>query len=391
MARIFLFLSVIGLVSSTVYLILVVIAAMRFRAAGDREKPAGALPPVTVLKPLHGSEPQLERNLESFFLQDYPDFEIVFGARHAADPALTAVASLQRKYPQVRARVVLSGEPSWPNAKVFALEKMAAVSAADYLVITDSDVRVSSNCLRQVVAPLLDEQVGLVTCLYRGVASGGLWSIFEALGMSIELPSGVLVARMLEGMKFALGPVMATRKDVIRAIGGIAVLGQYCADDYVLGHLTHAQGKVVVLSQHVINHVAINRSFRASMAHQVRWMRSTRFSRGAGHAGTGLTYAAPFGLLGCAAGLAAHNWTLAFALLTWGCLNRVIQAVAIGWGVLDDIESLRFCWLYPVRDLMGFFVWCASFAGNEIVWRNERYRLVSDGKMLIQRDAGAKS
>lgn len=392
MVGIFFFLSIIGLISSTVYLILVLIAARRFCASGRREALAGTpMPPVTILKPLHGLEPQLERNLESFFVQDYPEFEIIFGARQSTDPALKIVESLQRKYPHVQMRVVLSGEPAWPNAKVFALGKMIAVAGAPYLVITDSDVWVRPDCLKQVVAPLLDPKVGVVTCLYRGVAAGGFWSTLEALGMSIELPSGVLVARMLEGMKFALGPTMATRKDVLEAIGGIAVLGHYCADDYVLGNLAHKSGMTVVLSQHIIHHVAMNTSMGASITHQVRWMRSTRFSRRAGHLGTGLTYAMPFGLLGMVAGMAAHNWFLAAALLGWGYVNRVIQAVALGWGVLSDSESLRLCWLYPLRDLMGFFVWCASFAGNEIVWRNERYRLASDGKMFIQRDASEQS
>src|SRR5437667_2865939 len=263
-------------------------------------------------------EPQLDGNLKSFFLQDYPDFEIIFGARHGTDPALRIVESLQQKYPHVRTRIVLSGEPVWPNAKVFALDKMLALAAAPYVVITDSDVCVSRGCLKAVVAPLLDTKVGVVTCLYRGVAAGGFWSVLEALGMSIEMPSGVLVARMLEGMKFALGPTMATRKDVLDAVGGIAALGQYCADDYVLGNLAHNSGLKVVLSDHVVHHVAMNTSMMASLTHQVRWMRSTRFSRSAGHVGTGLTYAMPFALLGLAAGTLAHNWILAAGLFGWG-------------------------------------------------------------------------
>jgi ceramide glucosyltransferase len=385
-ARILLLLSVIGLVSSTVYLFLALLACFR-RRSGPAPAAASVLPRVTVLKPLHGLEPQLEHNLESFFIQEYPEFEIIFGARHAADPALKIVAALQQKYPRVPARIVLSGEPEWPNAKVFALEKMLAVAKAPYIVITDSDVWVNANCLKEVAAPLLDPKVGVVTCLYRGVAAGGFWSILEAMGMSIELSSGVLVAEMLEGMRFALGPTMATRKDVIQAIGGIATLGHYCADDYVLGNLAYKAGFKVILSQHIIHHVAMNTSMAASVSHQVRWMRSTRFSRNAGHIGTGLTYAMPFGLLGLAAGAAAHNWVLAAGLFGWAYLNRVIQSLAIGWTVLGDRKSLWLCWLYPVRDLLGFFVWCASFTGNEIVWRNERYRLVSGGKMLIQRDA----
>src|SRR5262249_47493373 len=157
----------------TVYLILVFEAARRFRKARPKSVGDGtAWPPVTILKPVRGLEPQLERNLESFFLQDYPDFEIIFGTRQSSDPALKVVESLRLKYPHVRVRVALSGEPAYPNAKVFTLEKMLAEGTAAYLVITDSDVCVSSGCLRDVVAPLLDPSVGVVTCLYRGIAAG---------------------------------------------------------------------------------------------------------------------------------------------------------------------------------------------------------------------------
>ncbi|HEY2380547.1 MAG TPA: bacteriohopanetetrol glucosamine biosynthesis glycosyltransferase HpnI [Terriglobia bacterium] len=374
-------LSGIGLLSSTVYLVLVILAARRFRNSPEPANQS-ALPPVTVLKPVHGLEPFLERNLESFFLQDYPDFEIIFGARDSGDPALRIVESLRTKYKHIKTSVVLSGAPQYPNAKVFTLEKMVPRASTQYLVITDSDVVVQPNCLREVVAPLLDPANGVVTCLYRGLPAGGFWSRLEALGMSVELTSGVLVANMLEGMKFALGPTMATRKDVLDSIGGVGGLGQYCADDYMLGNLADRQGKRVILSKHIIGHVAMNTSVSASLVHQVRWMRSTRFSRSAGHVGTGLTYAIPFGLIGFVGGLLAHNGLLGIGLFAFAYLNRMIQAVAVGRDVVGDPESFSYCWLYPLRDLIGFIVWCCSFAGSEIVWRSERYRLVADGKMI---------
>jgi ceramide glucosyltransferase len=374
--------SIVGLISSTVFLFLVLKAARRFRASSRKESATVRQPPVTVLKPLRGLEPFLDRNLESFFLQDHPDFELIFGFRDDTDPALGIVNKLRSQYPNVKVKIILSGEPVYPNAKVFVMEKMIAAASAQYLVITDSDVCVSPDCLRRVVEPLLDPEVGVVTCLYRGVPAGGFWSQLEALGMSVEMPSGVLVADMLEGMKFALGPTMATRTDVVTMLGGMRALADYCADDFVLGNRADSAGKRVVLSRHVVDHVAMNTSVRTSVLHQVRWMRSARFSRPAGHAGTGLTYATPFGLLGLASGLALHSPMLGVTLLCWALLNRIVQCVACGWGVVRDPNALRLAWLYPARDLMGFCVWVASYFGRGITWRGERYILVAGGKMI---------
>ena len=378
--------AVAGLCTCTVYLGLVIIAALRFRSSNretGRPKREGVpLPPVTILKPVHGLEPLLEQSLESFFCQDYPHFELIFGARSEDDPALAVVHALSRKYPQVRAEIVLSGEPSYPNAKVFLLEKMLAAASYSTLVIADSDVRVNSNYLEEVVYPLLDPEVGMVTCLYRGVPTGGLWSRLEALGMSVEMSSGVLVANLLEGMKFALGPTMATRKEVVERLGGFGVLRDYLADDFVLGSLTADSGKKVVLSHHVIDHVVLNCAAGESFLHQVRWMKSSRFSRPLGHLGTGLTFAMPFGLLGLAAGWLRGDWKLGLGLLGLAIANRMLQALAVGWGIVRDRRSLTWCWLYPVRDLLGFFLWCASYFGREIVWRGERYRLANGGRMV---------
>ena len=378
--------SLIGLCASTVFLGLVFTAAVvRFFASYARKTAAetdAPFQPVTIFKPLHGLEPLLAQALESFFVQDYPVFELIFGARTADDPALQIVKILQKKYPHIPTRIILSGEPDYPNAKVFALEKMIAAASHPILVLTDSDVRVTPDYLKRVVRPLLDSSVGLVTCIYRGVPVGGLWSRLEAMGMSVEMSSGVLVANLLEGMKFALGPTMALSAGDLSKLGGIRVLRDYCADDFVLGSLIAASGKRVVLSDHVIDHIVVNKSARLSLLHQVRWMKSSRFSRRLGHIGSGLTFAMPFGLLGLLAGWMRGDWVLGLGLLAAAYLNRVIQSLVVGWGVVRDRNSLWFCWLYPARDLLGFFLWCASFVGSEIVWRGERYRLIADGKII---------
>src|SRR5271165_7120284 len=278
--RLLLLVAAAGLLTSTGYLLLVLFAGARFRRSQRRSADVdGAFPPVTLLKPLCGMEPRLEINLTSFFEQQYPSFEIIFGARRDDDPALDVVRRISSKYPSVPVKIVTTGEPLRPNAKVCSLVKMYVRAAHDYLIISDSDVQVAPNYIAEVVRPLLLPGNGMVTCLYRGVSTGGLWSKLEALGMSVEMTSGATVANLLEGMKFALGPTMAMRRDVLDAVGGFEPLADYCADDYVLGREIAESGRQVVMSDPVIDHVVINRSFDCSMRHQIRWLKSTRFSR----------------------------------------------------------------------------------------------------------------
>jgi ceramide glucosyltransferase len=381
--------ALVGTISSTIFLALALVAAVRnLRLARVQSKAAvgidiAKLPAVTVLKPLNGAEPRLEENLESLFLQDYPKFEIVFGCRTAEDPALAVVDRLRSRYPQVAARVVLSGEPPWPSAKVWSLEKMIETSTTDYLVISDSDVLVRPDFLRNVIPPLLQPENGLVTCLYEGIPAPDFWSHLEALGMSVEMSSGVITADMLEGMQFALGPVMAVRRDALEKCGGIASTAEYYSDDFVLGNRIHAAGYQVVLSHYRVGHVLCTQSFRKTFATQVRWMQSTRYSRPKGHLGTGLTFAVPFGVLGFAAAAALGHLALGSALLAWSLLNRMVQSVAIGYGVVGDCRALRLCWLYPMRDLLGFVLWVGSYCGgSNFRWRGELYRFTSGGRII---------
>jgi ceramide glucosyltransferase len=371
---------ILGLACSTGFLVLVLYSVFRFRRR-PKQQEFNFFPPVTLFKPVHGMEPRLQENLESFFRQDYPQFELIFGARHADDQALAVVEQLRRKYPGVDVKISLAGEPARPNAKVCSLEKMLPLASTDYYIISDSDVHVGPAYIREVMAPFADPQVGMVTCLYRGIPTGGLWSRLEALGMSVEMTAGVVVANTLEGMKFALGPTMAGRRDAIEKTGGMGALADYCADDYVLGNSIAGLGYRVLISEHVIDHIVLNRSFRDSVVHQVRWMKSTRFSRPKGHFGTALTFAMPFGLLSLIGGLMMGNTAAGLIVFGAAFLNRIILSLATGWGVVRDRDSVRYCWLYPLRDLMGFVFWLASYRGSTIVWRGERYRLSYGGKM----------
>jgi ceramide glucosyltransferase len=259
---------------------------------------------------------------------------------------------------------------------------MTAAASHPILVISDSDVRVERDYLRAISAPFQDPKVGAMTCLYRGVAAeGGLWARLEAVGMSVEMTAGVLVANMLEGMQFVLGPTMAVRRESVDAMGGMGKLGDYCADDYVLGNEVFKQGRTVVLSHHVIDHMIINSSLLDSLKHQVRWMKSTRFSRPKGHFGTALTFSIPFGLLALGAALGMGRPVLGAALFAWGVLTRWAIAWAAGRKVVHDPSFFGLFVLYPVRDLMGFGFWAASYLSSRIVWRDKVFELMPGGRM----------
>jgi len=385
--RALLLLALVGSFSSTIYLAMTLVATERHlrlaRAAqiAAEATPVSSLPAVTIFKPVHNMEEQLAANLESFFQQDYPHYEVIFGARDLENPAARIAEQIRARYPNIPSRMIVSGPPTWPNAKVFSLEKMIAASSNSYFIISDSDVRVAPDFLRNAIPPLLDPKIGLVTCMYRGIPASDFWSHLEALGLSVEMSSGVMVADMMEGMRFALGPAMAARRDAIDAIGGISAVADYYSDDFELGNRIWASGYQVVLSHHIVDNVLTSRSALRTLGDQLRWTKSTRYSRPAGHAGTGLTYAMPFGVLGLISGIALGQWRLGAGLFVLACLNRMIQSIAVGWNVTRDPRAIWLCWLYPVRDLFGFVAWAISYTSRDFYWRGETYRFGKGGKI----------
>ncbi|MEO6965187.1 MAG: bacteriohopanetetrol glucosamine biosynthesis glycosyltransferase HpnI [Acidobacteriaceae bacterium] len=374
-----------GLFTSTVYTVLVALAVRRF--AGRRQDAAQTFfqPPVSLLKPLHGAEVDLEAHLATFFQQDYAAYEILFCARQMDDLGLAAARRVAARYPRVPVQFLASGEPTIPNAKIQSLERMLQAAQHDLLIISDSDVRVCPGYVREVVAPFSNPDVGAVTCLYRGVAvQGGLWSRIESAAMSIEMSAGVLVADMLEGMKFALGPTMAIRRSCLEEIGGFLPMGDYCADDFLLGNWVAERGHTVVLSHHVIDHIVLHDSFWSSMQHQARWMKSTRFSRPKGHLGTALTFSVPFGLLAAAAlcGMRPVHWGwLAAGALFWSIGTRMLLAFSVSKSVVQEKSSWPSVLLYPLRDLLGILFWVTSYCSRKVLWRNEVYLLEQGGRM----------
>jgi ceramide glucosyltransferase len=370
-----------GLLTSSVFAAMVCLGAWRF-ILNRRQRPVSVyLPPLSVFKPLHGEEPSLEARLSSFFEQEYPSFEILFCARTSDDPGLAIARRVAASHPQVPSLFLSIDGPAYVNAKVSSLQRMAASATHDLFVISDSDVRVTKGYLREVAADFADPRVGASTCLYRGVAERGFWASLEAAGMSVEMTSGVMAASLLEEMGYLLGPTMSVRRKCVDEIGGFATLGPYCSDDFLLGREVAALGYKVVLSSHVIDHIILNLSLITSIKHQVRWMKSTRFSRPKGHFGTGLTFSVPFGLLAGVASLAlGHPWAAA-GLVLYSILSRMALAATVAGAVVMDPALLRTVLLFPLRDLMGFFYWAASYTSGTILWRGKLYRLGEHGLM----------
>lgn len=384
--RVLFWFAFVGSVTSSIYCGMVLVAAVRFALRRRREERAAAdfLPPLSALKPVHGTEPGMERNFETFFEQDYPDFELLFCARQETDEALQLARRVGARYPHVKARYVTCGEPmpKFHNAKVFSLEKLDSVAKNDLFITSDADVRVAPDYLRRMVQYLKDPHVGLASCVYLGTAheGAGFASQLDAVGKSVEMTSGVLVADMLEGTKFALGATMSVRRKSFQDVGGFGELGQFYADDFVLGNRLAAQGTGVLLATHVIRLMVQDSPFWLSFRNQLRWMQSTRRSRPWGHFGSGLTFAMPFGLLGLLWGLASGHALLGVLWLAAMVVNRWVQASAILLA-LGDAQWVRGAVIYPLRDLLGSILWVASYGGENFYYRGKIYKLKEGGRV----------
>ena len=366
-------------VGAIVYCGLTVTAALRYLQAAP--PPLARTPPISVLKPLHGVDEGLERNLETFFAQAYPAFELLFAVRSADDPAIALVERLQQRHPHVPSQLLVTGEPPYANAKVFSLDRMLSAARHDLVVMSDSDIRVTPDLLRTIAAEFQDPQLGLATCPYRAVPGPSLWSTLEAVGLNTEFLGGVLVARLLDGMKFALGPTIAARRDALVRIGGFDRLQRYLAEDFVMGSLVAQAGYRVILSSYVIEHRIGAQSLGANVEHRLRWNRSTRRSRPWGYVGQLFTNPLPLALLLVAA--RPGWWPIAAVTV----LARAAAAWATAGFVLHDPLTRRRWYLLPAQDLASFAAWAAGFFGNTIRWRGRRYYLRPDGTFdLLARD-----
>lgn len=360
---------------SSVFCALTALAALRYRAV--RPGRAGNGPPISVLKPLSGVDDGLEDNLRTFFEQQYGEFEILFAVRSAKDLAIPVVERLRAEYENVPSRLIVTGEPPYPNAKVYSLQAMLSAARHDLIVMSDSDTRVTPDMLSVFAAEFKDADVGLATCPYRAVPGHSFWSMLEALGLNTEFIGGVLVARMLDGMNFALGPTIVARRETLAAIGGFDAVKDYLAEDFVMGKLASARGIGVILSSYVIEHRIGAQRLSANLRHRLRWVRSTRRSRPLGYVGQIFTHPLP---LAAMVWLAAPEWS---GVAVTALVLRLGAAWAAGIYVLRDRLTLRFWWLLLLQDSLSFLVWIGGFFGNTILWRGRKYYLRSDGRFEL--------
>jgi ceramide glucosyltransferase len=368
--------AVAGSASSSIYYVLCLWSAavfLRGRKADGGARPTQTLPQVSILKPLKGTDPDIYESFRSHCLQDYPEYEIIFGVSDADDPAVVSVRELQREFPDRAIRLVVSPKKLGANVKVSNLEQMLSTARYPHLLVNDSDIRVERDYLRRVIAPLVDERVGMVTCLYRGVAASTFGSQLESLGISTDFCPGVLVARQLEGgLRFGLGSTLAIRRSDLERIGGFKSIADFLADDYELGRRIAGLGLRVLLSDVVVETHLPAYDLRGFFAHQLRWARGVRDSRAAGYLGLVSTYGLMWALLALIAARAAP-WS--WALLGVNVLLRLAVALTVGKSVLQDSQLLKHLWLLPVRDLVAVVVWIASFAGHTVTWRGDRFEL----------------
>jgi ceramide glucosyltransferase len=385
--RVALIMAVLGIFSSSIYYLLCLWSAAGFlrerkaakKASSDPNRSdAQSLPPISILKPLKGTDPEIYESFRSHCLQDYPEYEIIFGVNDSSDPAIESVKELQREFPGRRIRLVVSPKILGANVKVSNLAQMLAEARYDYLIVNDSDIRVAPDYLRRVTAPLADLRVGMVTCLYRGVAGATLGSRLEGLGISTDFCAGILAARQLEGgIRFGLGSTLAFRRAELEKIGGFTSFKDHLADDYELGKRIAGMGLAVKLSDVVVETYLPAYRPREFFAHQLRWARGVRDARAGGYLGLVFTFGLLWALLALAASRGAF-W--AWSALAVTLFLRLAVALVVGRGVLQDRQVLRDAWLIPPRDLLAVAVWIASLGGHTVTWRGDRFWL-KDGKL----------
>jgi ceramide glucosyltransferase len=360
-------------VASIGYCLLCTWAGIRFVQRRKRAALAPTeLPPVSILKPLKGADPEMYEALRSHCLQDYREYEILFGVFNLQDQGARAVEQLVREFPDRKIRLVVCDQRLGANGKVSTLAQLAQLASHEFLLVNDSDIRVQNDYLRTVIVELTAPKVGLVTCLYRGVPGSSIASKLEALGINTDFMAGVLAAQLIErGLHFGLGSTLAFRRSSLAKIGGFEAIADYLADDYELGRRISHAGEGIVLSHSVVQTHLPAYDFEGFWGHQLRWARTIRASRPSGYAGLLLTFTLPWSV----AAFLLHPVSWTGWLLAGAMSARTAMAIVSASLVLEERGAWRKLCLLPVRDFVAVAVWLGGLFGKKIVWRGEVFEL----------------
>jgi ceramide glucosyltransferase len=346
-----------------------------------RRKPhaRGSTPPVSVLKPVKGLDFEAFDNFASFLHQDYASYQVLFGVESKDDPVVPVIRRLIQTFPEHDIQLMITGPVKAMNRKVGLLSALAAEARHQLLVISDSDVRVPPNYLKDVVAPFLDPETGIVTCLYKTTGHQSIAARLESLMINVDLFPAVLVAERLEGVRFGLGATMAVRHSALGAIGGFDSLADFLADDYLLGRRVHDAGYRVVLSPLVVNLVLGAPGMKDFLMHQLRWARTYKICRRRGYFASVLTQGVFFSFVYLlASGFSPLGWFL-FAITA---AVRVLTAALLLARYIKDDSWFSGLLLLPVKEMISLAIWALAFLGNRIAWKDKSFALDKDGRMI---------
>ena len=376
------FMAVAGFVSLSLaasYAVLTVVAVLVWRMRRGPQS-SRSRPPVTVLKPLCGAEPGLHEHLRSFCRQNYPEFQIVFGVRDAGDPACAVVKRLAAEFPSVPIELVINPQLHGTNLKISNLINMLPYARHDILAMADSDAFVGPDYLATVTAPLLDHDVGLVTCIYRGTPTKGIWSRLGAMYINEWYVPSVLLAWLFGHQGYVSGQTVCMRRDTLGDMGGLHVLSDHLADDHRLGELVRGLGLRIVLSPYVVDGEHHEPNFNSLTRHELRWMRTIRVLRPRSFRLIFLTFSLPLAVFGIvAAGAESPLSKTAWVLFGTTVLARLVLHFV--HRLRDDRAPVSDLWLLPARDLLICWVWCRSFFTSHVTWRGNEFDVGADGVM----------
>lgn len=372
-------LSILGLLTASCYFLFAIAVLLLFPS---RHKPNTSFAkPVTLLKPVHGIEPKSYENLKSFFNQEYPEYEILFGVSSNDDPIIPVIQQLIREHPHIKSKIITVTYRIGSNEKVNSMAAMLSHAAHPFLIISDSDSRVEPHYLQTVLAPFANQKVGMVTCLYRVKNAYSISQKQEALSINADFIPSVLVATKLGPMRFGLGATMAVSKEALNTIGGFGAIANYLADDYQLGFQIAQKGWEVVLSSYIVDLILPPMTFKNFFLHQLRWVRTYRVCKPVGYFFSILTQWLPFAILFFLAAKKSF-WEIIISLIvfTFVFIFRFIAVKIAYFKLLGTLRTPSILQVF-IKECLNLLLWVLAFLGNKVEWQGEKYYIHPNGTM----------